>query len=75
MIAFVTKKGCNTGGRGGSIVVSEFSKGKDFGPVILLVVAEDSEVLFQSLVEVFGLTLTFWVVTRGEMNFHIQGNS
>ena len=44
-MAFVTKKGSNTGGRGGSIVVSECGKGKDFGPVILLIVAEDSEVL------------------------------
>ena len=75
MIAFVTKKGCNTGGRGGSIVVSEFGKGKDSGPVILLVVAEDSEVLFQSLVKAFGLTIAFRVITRGEVNLHIQGNS
>ena len=75
MIAFVTEKGCNTSGRGGSVVVSEFSKGKDFGPVVLLVVAEDSEVLFQSLVEAFGLTITFRVITRGEVNLHVQGNS
>ena len=75
MIAFVTEKGCNTGGRGGSVVVSEFGKGKDFGPVVLLVVAEDLEVLFQSLVEVFGLTIAFRVITRGEVNLHVQGNS
>src|ERR1700678_547447 len=33
-------------------------------PVILLIVAEDSEVLFQSLVCTFGLTITFRVITR-----------
>src|ERR1700678_95066 len=33
-------------------------------PVILLIVAEDSEVLFQSLVCTFGLTITFRVLTR-----------
>ena len=75
MIAFVTEKGCNTGGRGGSIVVSEFGKGKDFGPVVLLVVAEDSEVLLQNLVKAFGLTIAFRVITRGEMNLYVQGNS
>ena len=44
---------------------------KNLKPVILLVVAEDLEVLFQSLIEAFGLTVTFWVVTRGEMNLHV----
>ena len=75
MIAFVTEKGCNTSGGGGSIIVSEFGKGKDLGPVILLVVTEDSEVLFQSLVKAFGLTIALWVVTRGEVNLYVQGNS
>ena len=74
-IGVIAFKGCNTGGRGGSIVVSEFGKGKDFGPVVLLIVAEDSEVLFQSLVKAFSLTMAFWVVTRSEVNLHVQGNS
>ena len=35
------------------VVVSEFSKGKDFRPIVLLVVAENAKVLLQSLIEMF----------------------
>ena len=37
------------------------------GPVVLLVIAVDSEVLFQRLVSTFGLSITLKVVTRGDV--------
>ena len=46
VITFIAKKGCNTGGSAQRIVVSEFSKRDDIRPVILLIIAEDSDVLF-----------------------------
>ena len=42
------------------------------GPVVLLVIAVDSEILFQSLVSAFGLSIALRVVTRGEVQFHVQ---
>jgi len=41
----------------------------------LFVVAIDSEVLFQILIHSFGLTITFWVVSGGEVEFDIQCSS
>ena len=41
-------------------------------PVILLIVAEDLEVLFQSLVCTFGLTITFRMITGSVVSSHIK---
>ena len=46
MVNLVGKEGCNAGSGTRSIVVSELSEWKEFGPIVLLVVAIDSEVLF-----------------------------
>ena len=31
------------------------------------------EILFKGLVETFSLSVSFWVVTRGVVNLHVQG--
>ena len=41
----------------------------------MLVVAIDSEVLFQSLISLFGLSITFGMISRSEMEFHVQCGS
>ena len=41
------------------------------GPVALLVVAIDSEVLFKSLISVFCLSIALRVVTSSEVKFHV----
>ena len=51
----------------GSIVVCELHKQKKFRPVVLLIAAVYAEVLFQCLVGAFSLSITFWVISRGEM--------
>ena len=47
VITLVGKEGCNASSGTQSIVVSELSQWKEFGPVVLLVVAIDSGILFQ----------------------------
>ena len=41
----------------------------------MLVVAEDPDVLLQGLVGSFCLTVSFQVVTGGEMKLHVECNS
>ena len=50
-----------------SIVVCEFPEWQELVPVVLLVVAVDPDVLFQGLVSVLGLPITFWMVSQGEV--------
>jgi hypothetical protein len=38
-----------------------------------LVTAIHAEILFKGLVETFGLSVSFWVVTGGVVNLHVQG--
>jgi hypothetical protein len=39
---------------------------------VLLVVAIHSEVLFQSLIYTFSLTVAFGMISRGEMQCHVE---
>ena len=55
-----------------SIVISEFHKQKEHVPIVLLVVAEYSQVLFQGLISPFCLSVTFGMVSGGEVELHIQ---
>ena len=41
----------------------------------MLVIALDSDVLFQSLISSFGLSVTFRMVTRGEMKLHVENET
>jgi len=43
--------------------------------IILLVVAIDSEVLFQSLISPLGLSITFRMISRSEVELHAQWGS
>ena len=45
VIAFVGKEGSYTSSSTRRVVVCEFGKGKDFQPIVLLVVAENAKVL------------------------------
>ena len=73
VITFVGEKWRDSGSSCGSIVVSELTKREEAGPVVLLVVAEDLKVLLKGLIEPFSLSVTFWVITRCEVNLHVQG--
>ncbi len=73
MIAFVRKEGRESGGGVWSIVVCELHEWQEFGLVVLLVVAAvDTEVLFQGLVDTFGLSIAFRMISGGEVKVHIE---
>jgi hypothetical protein len=58
-----------------SIVVSELHEQKKFLPIVLLIIAVNSEVLFQCLIGAFSLSVTFRMVSRGEMKSHVESFS
>ena len=71
VITFVGEKWRNSGRSHGSIVVSKLTKREEAGPVVLLVIAEDPKVLLKGLIEPFGLSVAFQVITGGEVNLHV----
>ena len=73
MVAFVGKEGGNSSSSGRSVVVSKLRERKEIGPVVLLVVAVGAEILFQSLVRAFGLTIAFGVISGGEVESDVEG--
>jgi len=75
VVAFVGKEGGDTCGCTRGVVKCELHKWEEFGPIVLLVVTVDLEVLFESLVHLLGLTISFWVIARGEMQGHSEGFS
>src|SRR6266481_1216196 len=75
VVAFVCEERGNSHGAARCVVVCELCKGEEARPVVLLVVAVDTEVLFQSLVSTLSLSVTFRVVSRGEVQLHVQGGA
>ena len=65
----------NGGSHARSIVVSDLREWEQSEPVVLLIVAVDTDVLFQGLISVLGLTITFGMVSRGEVQLHVQGHA
>jgi len=63
VVSFVHEERQDTCGSVRGIVVGEFGERQQLGPVVLLIVAIDSEVLFQGLVDMFGLSITFGVIS------------
>ena len=63
VITFVSEEWGDSGGSVRSIVVCKFSHRKEFGPVVLLVVAEYTDVLFECLIDSFGLSVALRMVT------------
>jgi hypothetical protein len=73
VVAFVGEERRNAGGVAQSIILGKLSKQEKGGPVVLLVVAIASEVLFECLVDTFGLAVAFQVVSGSEVEFHVEG--
>jgi len=70
VVAFVGEEGRDTSGCARGVIKSELREWEEFSPIVLLVVTVDSEVLFKSLVHLLSLTISFWVIARGEMQGH-----
>jgi hypothetical protein len=67
MIAFVGEERRNSSGSTWSIVVGKLCKRKEISPVVLLIIAINSEILLQRLIGSFHLSVSFRVIARGEM--------
>ena len=75
VVTFVGKEWRNSGSDVRSIVVCEFCQGKQVRPIILLVIAVHLEILFESLVNTFGLTVAFRMMSGGEVKSHVESFS
>ena len=71
VVALIGIEGHDTGGCTWCIIVCELSEWEQAKPIVLLVIAVDSDVLFQSLISSFGLSVTFRMITQGEMKLHV----
>src|ERR1700731_4241537 len=72
MITLVRKEWGNPRSGARSIVVGEFHQGQEFGPVVLLIIAVTTEVLFQRLVSSLRLSVALQVIPRSEVQGHIE---
>ena len=72
VIALVGKELGGTSSSIGGIIIYKFYEGQGVRPVVLLIVAVDSEILFQGLVNVFSLSAAFRVVSGGEVELHVK---
>ena len=75
VIAFVGKEWENASCSTQSIIECELHKQKKVGLVVLLVVAENAEVLLECLVSLFCLIITFRIISRSEVKLHVEGFS
>ena len=71
IVSFVGVERRDSSGGVRGIVVRELGKRKKGAPVILLVIAVSVEILFKCLVNSFSLSVSFRMITRGEMNTHV----
>ena len=71
VIAFVDIEREDTSGSVQSVVVCEFCERKERTPIILLKVNVRLEVLFESLINLFSLSISFGMITGGEVNTHV----
>ena len=59
-------------GRVDVVVVREFAEGEELVPVILSLVHEEAEELFELLVDPFGLAVRLWVVCSGRCELNTE---
>ena len=67
VVSLIGEEGGYTGGGVGSIVVSEFYKREEVGPVVLLVQAVMPKVLLKHLVCPFRLAICLWIISQSEV--------
>ena len=73
VVAFVSKEWGHTGSCIQSVIVCELCKRQELGPIVLLVIAVNLQVLFQCLVHSLCLSVVFRMITQGEMEMDIKG--
>ena len=74
MIFLISEEWENTSSSTRSIIIGKLHKKQEFELVILLVITIYIEVLLESLIHVFGLSITFEVVAWSKVKLHIQSS-
>src|SRR3981189_292722 len=72
MISFICEERRYTCSSVRCIVVGEFRERKQFRPIVLLIVAVDSDGLFQGLVGALCLTVGLGMITGSEVKLHVK---
>ncbi len=67
VVTFIREEGGYACRGMGSVVVCEFRERKEGNPVVLLVVDVNPEVLFEYLIDAFGLSVCFRVICSGKV--------
>src|SRR6266481_4606502 len=75
MVTLVSKEGCDASSGTGGVVVCKLHEGQKAGPVVLLVIAVYLEVLFEGLISVLSLPITFQMIAGCEVQLHIKGHA
>src|SRR6266700_2155759 len=73
VVAFVGKEGGDACGSIQSIIVCELHERQELGPIVLLIVGVYLQILLKHLVHSLSLSISFWVVARGEVEVDIKG--
>ncbi len=63
VVSFVSEERGHTSSLTRRVVVGKLSQRKQLGPVVLLVVAVGVEVLFEGLIDLLGLTISFRMIS------------
>jgi len=71
VVAFVRKERGDTSGIVHRVIVRKLGHGEERRPVVLLIGAEDTEDLFESLVDPLSLSVGFRVISGGEVELHV----
>src|SRR5271169_1021741 len=72
VVTFVGEEWGRTRSRAFCIVVGEFGDWQPIGPIVLLVVTVDTEVLFKYLINPLSLAVSLWMIARREVKANTQ---
>ena len=72
VVSFVREEQRDSCSSAWGVIVRELCQGQEIGPVVLLVITVNPKVLLQGLVGPFCLSVAFRVVTRCEVELHVE---
>ena len=72
IVSVVGKEWRNLCSQMSRVVIRKLGDGEKVGPVVLLVIAVDSYILFEGLIRVFCLTIAFRMISRSEVEGHVE---
>jgi hypothetical protein len=73
VVALVGEERRNACGSAWSIIVRELCERQEFGPIVLLIVGINPQVLLKRLVHLLSLSVPFRMLARGEVEVDVKG--